>query len=149
MVSKFPLSMLILGQKSYFLGPTIIEIPQSNWHYCCFLISFLKNVNGNWCFCQCSMYGMQNTIQHIYFNCFEKVTLLVICLLCFATLWCFCSYADIRNSYLGNSTYVKVILTKNLTFIIIIYHTKLQFANISRTTYEKNVIFWISMIFMY
>ena len=25
--------MLILGQKPYFLGPTIFEIPQPNWHY--------------------------------------------------------------------------------------------------------------------
>ena len=29
----FPLSMLILGQKSCFLGSTILKIPQSNW-YC-------------------------------------------------------------------------------------------------------------------
>ena len=28
----FPLSMFILGQKSCFLGPTIFEIPQPNWH---------------------------------------------------------------------------------------------------------------------
>ena len=40
------------------------------------------------------------------------------------TQWCFCSYADIGNSYLENSTYMKVIFTKNLTFIIIIYHTE-------------------------
>ena len=26
--------MLILGQKSCFLGPTIFEIPQPNWYYC-------------------------------------------------------------------------------------------------------------------
>ena len=25
--------MLILGQKYYFLGPTIFKIPQPNWHY--------------------------------------------------------------------------------------------------------------------
>ena len=62
--------------------------------------------------------------------------------------WCFCSYAGIGISYLGNSTYMKVILTKNLTFIIIIYHTKFQFAK-NVKNYEKNVIFWISMIFMY
>ena len=30
---KNPLSMLILGQKSCFLGPTIFKIPQPNWHY--------------------------------------------------------------------------------------------------------------------
>jgi hypothetical protein len=30
LVPKFPLSMLILGQKSCFLGPTIFEIPQPN-----------------------------------------------------------------------------------------------------------------------
>ena len=30
LVSKFPLSMLILGQKACFLGPTIFEIPQPN-----------------------------------------------------------------------------------------------------------------------
>ena len=28
----FPMSMLILGQKSYFLGPAIFEIPQLNWY---------------------------------------------------------------------------------------------------------------------
>ena len=25
--------MLILGQKPYFLGPTIFKIQQPNWHY--------------------------------------------------------------------------------------------------------------------
>ena len=30
LVLKFPLSMLILGQKACFLGPTIFEIPQPN-----------------------------------------------------------------------------------------------------------------------
>ena len=30
---KNPLSMLILGQKSCFLRPTIFEIPQPNWYY--------------------------------------------------------------------------------------------------------------------
>ena len=30
LVSKFPLSMLILGQKACFLGPTILEMPQPN-----------------------------------------------------------------------------------------------------------------------
>ena len=35
MISKqIPLSMLIFGQKSCFLGPTIFKIPQPNWHYC-------------------------------------------------------------------------------------------------------------------
>ena len=34
LVSKFALSMLILGQKACFLGPTTFEIPQPNWHYC-------------------------------------------------------------------------------------------------------------------
>ena len=29
---KIPLSMLILGQKSCILGPTIFKIPQPNWH---------------------------------------------------------------------------------------------------------------------
>jgi hypothetical protein len=29
---SFPLSMLIRGQKSCFLGPTIFEIPQPNWY---------------------------------------------------------------------------------------------------------------------
>ena len=32
-LKKFPLSMLILGQKSCILGPTIFKIPQPNWHY--------------------------------------------------------------------------------------------------------------------
>ena len=58
----------------------------------------------------------------------------------YCTLWCFCSYADIGNSYLGNSTYMKVILTKNLNFIIIIYHTKFQFAKISRTMKKCNFL---------
>ena len=31
-LKKNPLSMLILGQKSCFLGPTIFEIPQPNWY---------------------------------------------------------------------------------------------------------------------
>ena len=30
---KNPLSMLILGQKSSFLGPTIFKVPQPNWRY--------------------------------------------------------------------------------------------------------------------
>ena len=30
----FPLSLLILGQKSCFLGPNIFKIPQPNWYYC-------------------------------------------------------------------------------------------------------------------
>ena len=30
---KNPLSMLILGQKSCFLGPTIFKIQQPNWYY--------------------------------------------------------------------------------------------------------------------
>ena len=29
--------MLILGQKSYFLGPTILKIPQPNWYYSIYL----------------------------------------------------------------------------------------------------------------
>ena len=29
---KIPFSMLILGQTSWFLGPTIFKIPQLNWH---------------------------------------------------------------------------------------------------------------------
>ena len=49
------------------------------------------------------------------------------------TLRCFGSYADIGISYLGNSTYMKVILTKNLTFSNTSYHTKFQFEKISRT----------------
>ena len=32
-LKQFPLSMLILGQKSCILGPTIFKIPQPNWHY--------------------------------------------------------------------------------------------------------------------
>ena len=31
-VSKFPLNLLILGQKACFLGPTIFEVPQPNWY---------------------------------------------------------------------------------------------------------------------
>ena len=33
-LKNIPLSMLILGQKSCFLGPTIFKIPQPNWYYC-------------------------------------------------------------------------------------------------------------------
>ena len=29
----FPLSLLIFGQKSCFLGPTMFKIPQPNWHF--------------------------------------------------------------------------------------------------------------------
>ena len=32
-IQWFPLSMSILGQKAYILGPTIFEIPQPNWYY--------------------------------------------------------------------------------------------------------------------
>ena len=32
-LKQFPLSMSILGQKSWILGPTIFKIPQPNWHY--------------------------------------------------------------------------------------------------------------------
>ena len=35
-IQQFPLSMLILGQKPCFLGPTIFEIPQPNWYYSTF-----------------------------------------------------------------------------------------------------------------
>ena len=31
--SNFPLTMLILSQKSCILGPAICEIPQPNWYY--------------------------------------------------------------------------------------------------------------------
>ena len=40
------------------------------------------------------------------------------------TLWCF-------GSYIENSTYMKVIFTKKLTFINIIYQTKFQFVKMS------------------
>ena len=32
-IQWFPLSLLIFGQKSCFLGPTIFKIPQPNWYY--------------------------------------------------------------------------------------------------------------------
>ena len=32
-IQWFPLSILIFGQKSCFLGPTIFKIPQPNWYY--------------------------------------------------------------------------------------------------------------------
>ena len=32
-IQWFPSSMLIFGQKSCFLGPTIFKIPQPNWYY--------------------------------------------------------------------------------------------------------------------
>ena len=52
-------------------------------------------------------------------------------------IWLIC-----RHSEIGNSTYMKVILTKKLTFITIIYHTKFQFAKMSRTM-KKNAFFSI------
>ena len=36
-LKQFPLSMLILGQKSCILGPTIFKIPQPNCHYYLYL----------------------------------------------------------------------------------------------------------------
>ena len=36
-LKKFPLNMLILGQKSCILGPTIFKIPQQNWYYSTYL----------------------------------------------------------------------------------------------------------------
>ena len=33
-IQWFPLRILIFGQKSCFLGPTIFKIPQPNWYYC-------------------------------------------------------------------------------------------------------------------
>ena len=44
-----------------------------------------------------------------------------------------------RHRNIGNSTYMKVILTKNITFITIIYYTQFQFA--------KNVFFIVLEIF--
>ena len=39
-IQWFPFSMLILGQRPCFLGPTIFEIPQPNWyHYKCITVS--------------------------------------------------------------------------------------------------------------
>ena len=35
--------MLILGQKPYFLGPTIFKIPQPNWHY--YICKFEVEIN--------------------------------------------------------------------------------------------------------
>ena len=32
-IQLFPLSILIFGQKSCFLGPNIFRIPQPNWYY--------------------------------------------------------------------------------------------------------------------
>ena len=45
-----------------------------------------------------------------------------------------------RYSNLRNSTYMKVILTKNLPIITIIYNTKFQFAKISRTMKKCNCL---------
>ena len=44
-LKKFPLSMLILGQKSCILGPTIFKIPQPNWHYYILTNYFTYTVN--------------------------------------------------------------------------------------------------------
>ena len=41
-IQQFPLSMLILGQKPCFLGPTIFEIPRPNWYYCVTLVSMWR-----------------------------------------------------------------------------------------------------------
>ena len=40
-IQRFPLSMLILGQKPCILGPTIFKIPQPNWHYCLYDVEYV------------------------------------------------------------------------------------------------------------
>ena len=40
---QFSLSMLILGQKSCIIGPTIFKIPQPNWHYYIYPYYFHEN----------------------------------------------------------------------------------------------------------
>ena len=53
-IQWFPLSTLIFGQKSYFLGPTIFKIPQPNWH------SYIEHKNaikgGFASLLQCTLY---------------------------------------------------------------------------------------------
>jgi hypothetical protein len=41
-LKKFPLSMVILRQKSCILGPTIFKIPQPNRHYCTWRMIFFS-----------------------------------------------------------------------------------------------------------
>ena len=55
-------------------------------------------------------------------------------------LWVICLHRDI-----GNSTYMKVILTKNLTFITIIYHTKILFAKMSESLGNFSVFYYIKV----
>ena len=45
-IQWFPLSILIFGQKSCFLGPTIFEIPQPNWYYSTYSLQFWKIQSG-------------------------------------------------------------------------------------------------------
>ena len=42
--------MLILGQKPYFLGPTIFKIPQPNWHYSIAIKKPIKSRSHWWVF---------------------------------------------------------------------------------------------------
>ena len=55
-------------------------------------------------------------------------------------LWLIC-----RHRELGNSTYMKVILTKNLAFINIIYHRKFQFAKMSWSLGKCSIFCYIKV----
>ena len=56
-IQWFPLSILVFGQKSCFLGPTIYKIPQPNWHY-----YTRHNANSN-----CFQLFIQTTTQVLIF----------------------------------------------------------------------------------
>ena len=55
--------MLILGQKSSILGPTIFKIQQPNWHYCLDAFKNVLQLRG-----VLLMMRSQNLILHTYTN---------------------------------------------------------------------------------
>ena len=60
-LKEFPLSMLILGQKSCILGPIIFNFPQPNWHYCvCHSIRSMFRILGMYNF------GPMSKSRHSY-----------------------------------------------------------------------------------
>ena len=58
------LSISILGQKYYFLGPTTVEIPQPNWrHYTSFIHSNIRSVVEfqRWWVQKSKLFGQEST----------------------------------------------------------------------------------------
>ena len=63
-LKKFPLSILILGQKSRILGPTVFKCPQPNWHCIAVLHAymFLKFLPNN-----THLFGPKQLLKFRYF----------------------------------------------------------------------------------